>query len=227
MGRGFYKILIVDNDKAIAEQIKNYLSTIGFEVLGITASHDDTVKFLNFTKVDIVIMDIDINGKIDGVESCNIIYQKFHIPSIFVTSFYDEEALFLIEHSNAFGYILKPFKKEVLRVTILLILEKMKQKRTVQPQEQIPLKNDFKFCTKKNTLYRNNKEINLTKNEKKLIEILVHHKNNNISYEILFNHIWKNKAYCINKIRGAIFRLKRKFPELLITNNYELGYKIE
>lgn len=227
MVRDHYNVLIVDTDFALAEETKIYLNNVGFNVLGITTKHEETISLLQKKNIDILLMDIDINGRIDGIESCDIIYKKYHIPSIFITSFYDEEALFMIQNSNAYGYILKPFKKEMLKVTMLLTLKKLKKDDAQSKNDKILLKNDFKFSIKNKILYRNNYEINLTKNERTLIYTLVKHKNNNISYEILFNQIWRNKRYCINKIRGAIFRLKKKLPDLLITNNYELGYKIE
>ncbi len=223
-----YNLLIVDINFTYAQNLKNYLNKIGFNVLGITNNHDDTIKFLEHNPVDLILIDIDINGRIDGIESCNTIYKRFEIPSIFVTSFYDEEALLSIESSSAFGYIIKPFKNEILKVNIQLIMHRVKKKESkIIQNNKVGLKNGFKFCTDKKVLYRNNYEVNITKNEKKLIETLIKHKNNIITHEQLYLHIWENSNFCLNKIRGAIHRLKRKIPDLQITNNYELGYKIE
>lgn len=223
-----YKILIVDNDLITANHIKNYLNSYGFDVLGIVSNHKDAISFLETKRVDILLLDIAINGSIDGIQCCDIVYKKYKIPSIFITSYYDKDVLFSIENSKSYGYILKPFKNEVLRVNIMLILAKLnKNIKPIINTTKIHLQNEYSFCTNKKVLYHRNIEIDLTKKEKKVIEILTKNKNSNISYELLFNYVWDKNDFCINKIRGSIFRLKKKVPDLVLSNNQDLGYKIQ
>lgn len=145
-----YKILIVDNDLTIANHIKTYLINSGFNVLAITSNHKDTINFLENQKADILLMDIDINGAIDGIQCCDIVYNKYKIPSIFITAYYDKEVLFSIENSSSYGYVLKPFKNEVLKVNIMLILAKLKKNiKPIITTTKINLKNEYSFCNNK------------------------------------------------------------------------------
>lgn len=222
-----YNILIVDNDLEIAQKIKSYLNSLGFNIVGITSCYEETSTFLSKERVDLLLIDIDINGRIDGIQCCDIIYNEYKIPSIFLTNYDDCETLFLIENSNSYGYFLKSSKKEVLKVNIMLVLSKLKKENSSVINRNINLKNEFSFCTKESILYHKQSEVNLTKQQRDLIHILSKYKGNNISYEMIFDYVWRDKRFCINKIRGSVFRLKKKIPTLQISNYQEIGYKIE
>ncbi|MCD4759235.1 MAG: response regulator [Arcobacteraceae bacterium] len=222
-----YKILIVEDDRIIAKDIEKTLSKKGFNVIQITSSHIETINFLENNKVDLILMDINIKGAIDGIQSCDEINQKYNIPIIFITAYNDIETISLIKDSYAVGYLQKPFKYADLLLNIFLILKHNSHQPKIIQKHIIFLQNGFHYCLEKRLLYKNNVEVNLSQIEKDILFILCKNKNNFISYEQLFENVWKNQKFCINKIRGSIFRLKHKVVDLNIINNKEYGYKIE
>jgi len=222
-----YKILIVEDDIIIAKDIEKTLNKKGFNVIKITSSHLETISFLNNNKVDLILMDINIKGAIDGIQSCNEIHQKYNIPIVFVTAYNDTETISLIKDSYAIGYLQKPFKYADLSLNIFLILKhNSHQSKTIQ-KHIISLQNGFKYCLNNRFLYKDHVEVSLSQIEKQIVFVLCKNKNNFISYEQLFESVWKEQEFCINKIRGSIFRLKHKLPYLNIINNKEYGYRIE
>jgi len=223
----YQKLLIVDNNLVAAKEIETYFKNIGFNILGVTTSHNETMQFLQTNSVDMLLMEIDINGNVDGIQSCDIIYYKYKIPSIFVTSHYNDEVLSMVESSYAYGYLLRPFQYGELRMMVRLILSKLKSQNTLKNVSKVYLQNEFSFCMQKSILYCRNIEVNLTPLEKKFIYILSKHKDSNLSYEFIFEYVWNNQVFCINKLRGSVFRIKKKIPCLMISNNQDIGYKIE
>jgi len=222
-----YKLLIVDNNFVATKAIEVYFENLGYDILGVTTSHKETMQFLQTNIVDMLLMEIDINGSVDGIQSCDIIYYKYKIPSIFVTSHYSEDVLSMIESSYAYGYLLKPFQYGELRMMVHLILSKLKKDNITKNISKVYLQNEFSFCMQKSILYSRNIEVNLTRQERKFVFILTKYKNSNLSYEFIFEYVWENQSFCINKLRGAVFRIKKKFPYLMISNNQDIGYKIE
>ncbi|WP_164969110.1 response regulator [Candidatus Marinarcus aquaticus] len=219
-------LLIVEDEIMIALSMKKALKLYDLEVVDIVKSHDEAMEALKKHNVDLILMDINIKGNIDGIQSCNIIHYQYNIPTIFVSGFYDYETLELIQQSCAYGYISKPFIYEQLYMQIYFVLNHQHENQPTPEDKKITLSDEFSFCTEKLTLYYQNREINLTKKERILVSVLCKNKNNYVSYESLFSQVWEEEEFCLNKIRGSIFRIKRKLPLLKIHNSKEHGYTI-
>jgi len=222
-----YKILIVENDIIIAKDIKDTLNNMDLNVVKITSSHNETISFIKEDKVDLILMEINIKGGIDGIQSCNEINVKYNIPIIFITAHCDTETISLVKDSNAMCYLKKPFNYVDLLLNVFLILKRNSKQLKIIQKDIIFLKNNFKYYLKDRLLYNNHAETDLSKKEKEILFILCENKNSFVSYERLFENVWQDQDFCINKIRGSIFRLKHKLPLLGIINNKEYGYKIE
>ncbi|RXJ69286.1 hypothetical protein CRV08_04565 [Halarcobacter ebronensis] len=225
-------ILIVEDEMIIALDIKNTLEKNNFNVIGISNSHKQTIVKINDSLnsrmgIDLILMDINISGPTDGIQSCNIIYQKYKIPIIFLSAHKEEDTLEMIKDSYAKAYFTKPIKYEELLISIHFTINKNFENYTINKKEKVELKNCFSFNLEKKSLYHDNKEILLTRKEKKIIYLLCKNKNNYVSYESLFSFVWEKDRININKIRGSIFRIKRKIPFLEIANSKECGYKLE
>lgn len=223
-------ILIVEDEALIALDLKRTLIKKGFDVIGISDSHEKTLELIKMKKnceINLILMDINIKGSIDGIQSCNIIFNKYKIKTLFISAYYADETLTMVKDSHAIGFIFKPIKYNQLLIYLHFLLKNTNSKKNITENKKIYLSNGFSFNLLNNSLYMNNKELFLTKIEKKLLFILCKNKYNFISYEILFAYIWENEKMSLNKIRGTVFRLKRKIPLLNIINSKELGYKIE
>ncbi|RXJ96112.1 hypothetical protein CRV00_02705 [Malaciobacter molluscorum] len=221
------RILLVEDESLIAKELKYALDLNEFNVVKITKSHNETMQVLQKTNIELILMDINIQGQIDGIQSCDIIYYKYKIPIIFMSGHSDNETLELIKQSKALGYILKPFKYEQLYMQIYFVFNKKTNKQINFSTKKVNLKNEFTYCLDKKILYWQNREIKLTKKERKMLYILCKNINNYVSYENLFSQVWEDEQFNLNKIRGSIFRIKRKIPALRIFNNKENGYSIQ
>jgi DNA-binding response OmpR family regulator len=222
------KILIVEDEAILALELKDFLECNRLTVVNYVPSHQDTEQFLKEQKVDLIIMDINIKGSIDGIQSCNMLFPKYKTPILFMSAYEDEQTLNLIQESYALGYIKKPYKESELLMLIFFILKNKRIPAISQKQqEKINLQNEFTFCNIKQLLFQNNKEIDLSKKEKEILHVLCKNKNNFVSYEHLFSRVWEKESFNINKIRGSIFRLKKKLPMLSLKNSHEHGYKID
>lgn len=111
------KILIVEDECVIAQDIKTSLAKRGYKNSEIVASGEEAVKFACDQKPDIILMDILLYGKMDGFEAAKQI-NKLNIPVIYITAYGDKKTLDKIKRSTPFGYILKPFDTNKLILNI-------------------------------------------------------------------------------------------------------------
>lgn len=117
-------ILLVEDDDIIARVAEWRLNTLGYTVCGRATTSAEAMDLVMNQKPDLVLMDININGDIDGIETAKMIKQGFNIPVVFVTSHSDGETLERAKATNPDGYIMKPFDDKDLRVAIELAIKR-------------------------------------------------------------------------------------------------------
>lgn len=118
------KIWIVEDESIIALTIESALKSLGFEVLGIDSSGEQCLVSLQNNSPDLILMDIRLAGKLDGIETADEIRNKYFIPIIFLTAYSNPELLDRAVKSNPYGYIVKPFHERDLLSNIELALYK-------------------------------------------------------------------------------------------------------
>jgi len=118
------KILIVEDERITAEDLKNTLENMGYEVTGMASSADTFYKSLQAVMPDLVLMDIYLKGKKDGIELATEVKEKYQLPVIYLTAYSDTNILDRAKITEPFGYILKPFQERELHSNIEMALHK-------------------------------------------------------------------------------------------------------
>ncbi|MBG1241690.1 GGDEF domain-containing response regulator [Nostoc sp. NZL] len=129
-------ILIVEDEIIVAMDIQNRLRKFGYTVLGLADSGEEAIKKAADDSLDLVLMDIHLKGKMDGVEAAQIIHNIFNVPIIYLTANADESTLDRAKVTEPFGYILKPFKEKELKFTIEITLSKHRTEKKLKQNEQ-------------------------------------------------------------------------------------------
>lgn len=118
------KILLVEDDDIIAKVEDWRLKNLGYEVAGRAISGAEAMELVVKTKPDLVLMDINIQGEVDGIDTAKMIKKGFSIPVVYVTSHSDGPTLDRAKATQPDGFIVKPFEDNDLRVAIELALKK-------------------------------------------------------------------------------------------------------
>ncbi len=130
------RILIVEDEKIIALDLKRRLLDFGFEIIGIIPTGENAISVAEKEAPDLILMDIMLKGQTDGIEAAKQIRQSLDIPVVFLTSYSDQDTLERAKEAEPFGYILKPFKERELLTTIEIVLYKHRIERKLHEQEQ-------------------------------------------------------------------------------------------
>ncbi|NIA29735.1 MAG: response regulator [Actinobacteria bacterium] len=126
------KIFIVGDDMIVARDIQLQLENFGFSVPAIVPSGKKSFEKIKKLKPDLVLMDIMLNGTMDGIETTDQIHSRFHIPVVFLTAYSDPKVLERAKTAELFGYIIKPFETRELYAVIEMALYKHKVERMLQ-----------------------------------------------------------------------------------------------
>jgi CheY-like chemotaxis protein len=117
-------LFIVEDETIISLNLKMQLESRDYNVLGIENSGDKAIEKLENLKPDLILMDKNLKGKLNGIETTEIIHQKFKIPILYITAYNDQITMDQIKESPAIGVINKPINMEELDNTIDNLLDK-------------------------------------------------------------------------------------------------------
>jgi PAS domain S-box-containing protein len=129
-------ILIVEDEKIVAWDIKERLEGLGYQIAARLTSGEAAIVSLAQTKPDLVLMDIQLPGQLNGIETAQIIYDQFNIPVVYLTAHSDEETLQAATATNPFGYLLKPFQARELHSTIQIALRRHEREMLANTLQQ-------------------------------------------------------------------------------------------
>lgn len=131
------RILVVEDEKIIALDLRRRLEKFGYEVVGTAGTAEEAVNAASETAPDLVLMDVMLTGSEDGIDAAAAIRRENPIPIVFLTAYADEETLERAKHVEPVGYVLKPFKERELYTTIEMGLYKSKIDRVMRRHERL------------------------------------------------------------------------------------------
>ncbi|MDT0555281.1 response regulator transcription factor [Patiriisocius hiemis] len=111
-------ILVVEDDPIIAEDIKEALTNVNYNVVGLAYNKIDALSFLKSLTPDIVLIDINLGDNLDGILIAETINSEYEIPFLYLTSYSNKEILDKVKHTLPMGYIVKPFEEADLFAAI-------------------------------------------------------------------------------------------------------------
>jgi PAS domain S-box-containing protein len=126
------KILIVEDEWLVAQGIKESLEDLGYEVVGMAVSGEETLQLVAKQQPDLVLMDILLQGDMDGIEAAELLRRQFEIPVVFLTAYADTRTLARAKVAEPYGYILKPFEVREIHSAIEIALYKTKTEKRLR-----------------------------------------------------------------------------------------------
>jgi PAS domain S-box-containing protein len=138
------QVLVVEDERITAEDIKEALVSVGYEVPSISSSGEDAIRKAGEIHPDLVLMDIQLEGEMDGIEAAEQIRERYGIPVIYLTAYSDASTVQRAKITEPSGYILKepfgflhkPFEESELNTAIEITLYRHKMEKRLREHEQ-------------------------------------------------------------------------------------------
>ena len=203
------RILIIEDDEKLRDELKIFLNKNGYEATVLT-TFDNTIQEILKRKPDLILLDINLPNT-DGEYICKEIRKQSNMPIIIVTSRDNEFDELLSINNGADHYIIKPFNIQILLAKIGSLLRRTNMQEV---NDKIDVK-DFILNTSNNTIEKNGKIIELTKNEYKILKFLVQNRGKIVSREDIMECLWESESFIDdNTLTVNITRLRNKLEEL-------------
>ena len=223
------KILIVEDETIVALDTKSTLLKLAYNVTDIVTNYEDTMQSILDNKPDIILMDIFLKNSINGIEISKEINKIYIIPIIFVSAYCDDEILSDAVTTEPAGYIVKPFNRNDIKTTLNLVVYKLDQKSTNDDAiiNKYPLLYNYYYTFDEYLkIYYETQEIQITKNERLLLEVLIKAKGTLVPFNIIEDYIWGNNTVSNSTLRTLLYRLRSKFEHKLIKTIPTIGCKL-
>ncbi|HEX2056550.1 MAG TPA: response regulator [Nitrospiraceae bacterium] len=124
-------ILVVEDEPIVAKDIQVSLQRLGYGVPAMASSGEDAIRKTGESHPDLILMDIVLKGKMDGVETVRQIRKQYDVPVIYLTAYADDHTLERAKTTAPAGYMLKPYQPNELRTTIELALHRARHDQRV------------------------------------------------------------------------------------------------
>jgi PAS domain S-box-containing protein len=131
------KILVVEDEGVVARDLTNRLVNMGYTVPAIARTGREAVEAANRSDPDLVLMDIMLEGEIDGIEAVEQIHRTNDTPVIYLTAYSDESTIERAKRTDPFGYLLKPFVERELRTSIEIALNRHKREKRIKHSDSL------------------------------------------------------------------------------------------
>jgi len=130
------KVMIVEDDRVVARDIRQQLERMGHSVVAMTAEGEHAASLAAGAEAELVLMDIRLRGAVDGVQAAQQVRAQCEIPVIFLTAYADDETIRRASLTEPFGYLLKPFEDAQLRTVVEMALYKSAAERRLRDSER-------------------------------------------------------------------------------------------
>jgi len=130
------QILVVEDESIVARDIQNTLQSLGYDVPTVISSGKAAIQKAQENRPDLILMDIVLKGKIDGIEAAEQIRSRFNIPVVYLTAYTDDKTLKRAKATEPFGYVVKPFEDRELKTTIEMALYKAKIENELEESQK-------------------------------------------------------------------------------------------
>jgi signal transduction histidine kinase len=117
-------VMIVEDERIVAEELRRTLERMGHRVIGIASSSEGATALASERLPDLVLMDIRLEGRQDGIEAATTLQRRFRVPVIYLTAFADSSTVQRARETEPYGYLIKPFSDHQLQTTIEIAIYK-------------------------------------------------------------------------------------------------------
>ena len=211
------KILIIEDDKKIREELELFLNKNGFEAVSLN-HFQNVIEDVLEQKADLILLDINL-PVVDGEYICKEIRKVSNVPIIMVTSRNNEIDELLSLNNGADQYVTKPYNIQILLAKINALLKR--SQNTDTNQNKIDCK-EFILNISKGIIETDTKQIELTKNESKILYYLVQKRGQIVEREEIMSYLWDSESFIDdNTLTVNMKRLRAKLEEIQLQDMIE------
>ena len=222
--------MIVEDEAITQRYLKDILTEKGVKYIDCLDNAEDAMEAIREREYQLILMDINIKGTMDGIQLSKKILDKHVLPIVFISAYSDDETMEDVLELSPYGFITKPFgANEVLtslRVAYKRFLTFEAKAMKERSEKMIQISEQYHYATDTSTLFEYGKAVKLNTKQNILIEILVKNINNTVSFDELTIQIWSDELIADSSLRTLVYSLRKLLPALPLYTQSKQGYSL-
>jgi len=223
------KVLIVEDEPTMAALLKKMVMRLGCEEIWVCSSDVCALETAQREEIDLIFMDLNIEGSMDGIRCAKQITMQKDVSIVFATSHSDEATLEEAMDINTLNYLIKPYGKKDIEITLNLarFAQKKRRRTPKKPEEpRVQVGNDYLLDMIARRLTYKGAEVALSKKEFALLALLAKNQDTTVQTDQILLEVWQNRAIAASTLRETVTRVRKKLPNVEIKAVHGVGYRL-
>ena len=226
-------VMIVEDEMLTQRYLKDVLAEQEIAVSATVDNGKDALTYLEKGYCDLILMDINIKGPLDGLRLAKRILRQYNVCIIFITAYSDEYTLSEAIELSPYGFIVKPFDPDDIKIAIkigykrFVVYQSEKEMLNKEENKSIVISEQLTYNIPNKILLKNDMPINLSARQLDLIDILITNINHVVSKETIILNVWGGVDVHDMSLRSLIYGLRKKLPSLPIVTYSKIGYMLK
>ena len=227
-------IMIVEDEVITQRYLKNILGQYSVKSVECYDNAKDSLEQFKTKHYDMILMDINIKGAVDGIQLAREILRIRDVPIVFITAHNDNETFQEVLELSPFGFITKPFSAKDVELAIQLAYRRhcsstqnKRKKEEKSARDMIIISEEYRYSLLSQELYSHDTLVKLNMKQKKLVHILCKYINTIVTYETLVMEIWEVDTISSSALRTLVYTLRKSHPNLPLVSHSKVGYSLK
>lgn len=226
-------IVIVEDEVITQRYLQDILVNNQVNVSGCFDNASDTLEALKNINCDMILMDINIKGAMDGIQLSKKILEKYTFPIVFITAHNDDATLEELLELAPYGFISKPFSSKEVLVALkiaykrYLIHSEVSKVKTSDEPTDIVINEYYTYSQNLSILYYDGQAVKLNKKQSQLLKILSNNINHTVGYDTLISYLWTDDTVADSTLRTLVYSIRKLLPDLPIVSHSKVGYSLQ
>ena len=226
-------VMIVEDEVLTQRYLKDVLAEQAIPVSAAVDNGEDALKYLEKGYCDLILMDINIKGPLDGLRLAKRILREHDVCIIFITAYSDENTLEEAVELSPYGFIVKPFDPDDIKIAIQIgykrfhVYKSEKETKREKESHTIVISENFTYHISNKILLENDMPLSLSARQSNLIDILARNINNVVSSELIISEVWGEGNASDVSLRTLVYGLRKQLPSLPLVTYSKMGYMLK
>jgi len=226
-------IMIIEDEVITQRYLRDILGQHEVARVDCLDNAKDALSQVKKEKYDMILMDINIKGSMDGIQLAREILRTHTLPIVFITAHNDSETFQEVLELSPYGFIGKPFSSRDVEVAIQLAYKRHltnqevdNKKSNDEDRKIIMISDRYHYSCEVASLYCDDSLVKLNAKQNKLLEILSLNINNVVGYDSLVVAIWGDSDVADSALRTLVYNIRKILPDLPIVSHSKVGYSL-
>lgn len=214
------KLMVVEDAPIVRMFVESCAVKLGHRIVAAVGESEEALAMLEQVSPDLVLMDVSINGQMDGVELAAKLRNRYHLPVVYLTARHDDQTLARARRTLPVGYVVKPFTEVDLKAALMVAMDQVGRRRD-------DLGNGYEYCARTRSLFLGGELVPLTSKETSLFSLLYNCCGEVVPYEQINDRVWGKVIVGNAAMRALVLRLRKKVPGLSVTTVTGVGVRLQ